>query len=59
MLFSGNLSNYIFGGSSVHILCTQLYYICFEFWVGVVGLEWVAVMVTIQKRLEATGVVRQ
>ena len=49
-------------GPSVHIsMCTavlHLLYLSFR-WVGVVGLEWVAVMVAVQKRLKSTDIVRQ
>jgi len=62
MLFSENLSNDIFGGAiSTYFMCTavlHLLYLSFR-WVGVVGLEWVAVMVAVQKRLKSTDIVRQ
>jgi len=60
MLFSGNLSNDIFGGVVstyfVYTAVLHLLYSCFRWGFG---LEWVAVIVAVQKRLKSTGVVRQ
>jgi len=54
MLFSENLSHDIFGGiiSTYFVDAAVLHLLYLSFRWGVVGLEWVAVMVTVQKKVE-------